>query len=380
MAITRRDLLGAGLLVGGMSGAGWAWPALARAAGNTQDPGSFLALPDAFVRYGKLPAAGVHVWRVLAAGPPASVLLYALAPHMLLGWPHALAPAARSELTPLGRALPQLGRLSGRGSTLSLETLLALKPDLIIDTGTLNDTYRATARRTAQQTGVPYLLIDGDILLSAQTLQTLGQLLGVAPRGQLLAQQAQAILDAASNLRRRLADSGPTFYAARGADGLETASRGSIHTQALELCGMRNVVQAAVGGERGSGLGRVSLEQLLVWQPDWIFTHDSAFYVWVRQSPLWQRLSAIREQRLVLAPAAPFGWLDMPPGMNRLLGVQWISQTLQQANTQMTKPGAAMPTPRQAIIRFCELFWQHPPSDGLLDAAATFSALRLFPS
>jgi len=364
--------------------AGWAWPVLARAADNTQDQGSSLTLPDSFVLYGRQPAAGVHVRRVLAAGPPASVLLYALAPHMLLGWPHALAPAARSELTPLGRALPQLGRLSGRGSTLSLETLLALKPDLIIDTGTLNDTYRATARRTAQQTGVPYLLIDGDILLSAQTLQTLGQLLGVVPRGQLLAQQAQAILDAASNLRRRLADSGPTFYAARGADGLETAARGSIHTQALELCGMRNVVQASVGGGRGSGsgsgLGRVSPEQLLVWQPDWIFTHDAAFYAWARQSPLWQRLSAIREQRLVLAPAAPFGWLDMPPGMNRLLGVQWISQTLHQAITQTTQPGAAMPTLRQAIIRFCELFWQHPPSDALLDAAATFSALRLFPS
>jgi len=348
----RRDFLAAGLLLGGGLGGGFT---PARAARTSPS----FALPSSFALYGELPEKP-GIQRVLAAGPPAAVLLYCLAPHTLLGWPYALSAQARAALSPTGRALPQLGRLSGRGSTLALETLLALQPDLIIDTGTLNDTYRSTARRTAQQTGVPYLLIDGDILLSAQTLQALGALLNVDGRGQMLAQHAQGILDAAAVMRQELMRKAPTFYAARGADGLETAPRGSIHVQALELCGLHNVVQ------NGTGLARVSFEQLLAWQPDYIFTHDAALHAQAYQSPYWQRLRAVREHRLVLAPAAPFGWLDMPPGMNRLLGVHWITQTLRH--------GKDVQTIRLSLIQFCQAFYQHPPSAALLDAASAFSA------
>jgi len=59
------------------------------------------------------------------------------------------------------RDLPELGRLTGRGDTLNLERLLAVKPDLIIDFGTINDTYRSLADRVQSQTGIPCLLVDG---------------------------------------------------------------------------------------------------------------------------------------------------------------------------------------------------------------------------
>ena len=52
------------------------------------------------------------------------------------------------------RKLPRLGRLSGRGSTLSLEALLTLEPDIIIDSGNV-ETYRSLAKRVSDQTGVP---------------------------------------------------------------------------------------------------------------------------------------------------------------------------------------------------------------------------------
>jgi len=179
----------------------------------------------------------------------------------------------------------------------------------------------------------------------------------------MLARQAQAILDAAAVMRQQLMHNAPTFYAARGADGLETAPRGSIHVQALELCGLRNVVQS------GTGLARVSMEQLLAWQPDYLFTHDATFHAQAVRLPHWQRLRAVRERRLILAPAAPFGWLDMPPGMNRLLGVHWITQTLRH--------GKDVQTIRHALTQFCETFYQHPPSAALLDAASEFSATPL---
>jgi len=35
-------------------------------------------------------------------------------------------------------------------------------------------------------------------------------------------------------------------------------------------------------------------------------------------------LRAVRERRLVQAPGLPFGWVDSPPSVNRLLGLMWL--------------------------------------------------------
>ncbi len=347
--VKRRDFLGAALLAPCVAGTPWAW---------AQTP----KLPDSFALYGKPPEAPAPQ-RLLAAGRPAAVLLYMLAPQALLGWPTRFTEEALAGIAPAWRELPYLGQLAGRGSTLSLETVVALKPGLIIDTGTLNDTYRSGAERTAQQTGLPYLLIDGDILLAPQTLRTLGRVLGVAQRGEQLAARAREILDEAASLRRRFQTQGkaPSFYMARSADGLETAPFGSIHAQALELCGLRNVAEP-VGG---AGLARISLEQLLLWDPDYLFTHDPALAATAAQSPQWSRVRAVREGRFIVAPQAPFGWLDIPPGMNRLLGVHWITQAL--------APSATAAATRESVQDVFELFYHHRLSPSLLDAAARLS-------
>lgn len=52
--------------------------------------------------------------RVVAAGPPASVLLYTLSPEKMLGWVSAPRPEQRSFLSEAVRYLPQIGRLTGR--------------------------------------------------------------------------------------------------------------------------------------------------------------------------------------------------------------------------------------------------------------------------
>src|ERR1700754_1814034 len=91
--------------------------------------------------------------RVFAAGPPASTLLYVLAPQKMIGWVRTPRDAEKPFLLPAVRELPELGRLTGRGDTLNLERLVAAKPDLVIDFGTINDTYRSLADRVQSQTG-----------------------------------------------------------------------------------------------------------------------------------------------------------------------------------------------------------------------------------
>lgn len=285
----------------------WLWPMLTGAAERR------LALA-----FGALPPAG-SVQRVLAAGYPAAVLLYCLAPQKLLGWPVPLPQGARELLAPAQSDLPLLGRLAGRGSTMTLEQLVLLAPDLVIDAGSVTATYRSMAERVAQQTGIPYLLVDGRLEESAQQLREVGRLLGVAERAEQLARYAEQTFALAARLRAG-GRTRPRVYLARAADGLETGLGGAIHAEAVELAGGYNV---ASGLGRG-GLARVSLEQVLDWNPDFILTHNQNFYAAARRSPLWRQLPAVREGRLYLVPHLPFGWLDSPPGINRLLGVSWL--------------------------------------------------------
>jgi iron complex transport system substrate-binding protein len=261
--------------------------------------------------------------RVMAAGPPASVLVYMLAPQKLIGWNRKPRPAELAYLAPSVRALPEVGRLTGRGGTASLEAVMTAKPDVIVDFGSINATYISLADRVQSQTGIPYLLLDGRFENTARTLRVLGSILGLDERAEQLAARAQAILDEVDRVVASVPEvQRPRVYLAHRDNGLETGNRGSINTEIIERAGGRNVVDA--GGARG-GLVTVSLEQILQWNPDTIITTDAGFPAAVKADTAWAGVDAVRRGRIYVSPSLPYGWIDLPPSLNRLLGLQWLA-------------------------------------------------------
>ncbi len=79
---------------------------------------------------------------------------------------------------------------------------------------------------------------------------------------------------------------------------------------------------------QGERLASVSLEQVLQWSPEVILTQDVNFYQMVYNNPLWQAIPAVRDKKVLFVPNVPFGWLDVPPSINRLLGALWLSAWL----------------------------------------------------
>jgi len=283
--------------------------ATAQARTITDSAGRVVEIPDA-------------VTRVFAAGPPASILVYALKPEALLGWPRALRDYEKPYIAEPYRELTETGRLTGRGGGANLERVLALKPDLIVDFGSVRDTYIDLANRVQAQTGFPYILVNGRFEETAASLRLVGEALGVPDRGEALAADVEATfaaleaaLDAVPEQQR------PRVYLARGPDGLETGLKGSINTEIIERAGGRNV--ADVPGQYG--LVQASPEAVIVADPDTIMTWDRHFFrrVWV--DPLWQGITAVRAGRVYLSPTAPFGWIDRPPSINRMMGLKWLA-------------------------------------------------------
>lgn len=309
----------------------------------TDDAGRRVAVPE-------------RVERVYAAGPPASVLVYALAPDKLLGWTRALTRDEAAFLPPRYAGLPELGRLTGRGNTANVEVVLRARPDLIVDTGAVAPTFASLADRVQGQTGLPYLLLDGRFDRLPHTLRQLGRLIAEPARAEELAAYVERTLaEAKARVERVPPAARPRVYYARGPNGLQSAPAGSINVETLEFLGARNVVDVTAT----RGLVNVSLEQVLAWNPDVIVTVDPNFHAAVWNDPRWAAVKAVRERRVHLSPLLPFGWVDFPPGVNRVIGVRWLGA--------MLYPDAFPEDLRAETRAFYRMFFHVELSDAQLD-------------
>ena len=295
-----------------------------------------------------------QVARVFAAGPPAATMLYVLAPQLMVGWVHAPSAAAKSFMLPAAAALPETGRLTGpsngqtTGNNVNLQALKAAKPDLIVDFGTINDTYKALADRIQAETGIPYLLIDGSLDKTPAALRQLGDILGVKPRGEELAKAAEKILANVDTILAEVpAAQRPHVYLARGQDGLQTGRRGSITGEIIERAGGTNVADNPDG--KGDLL-KTTPDQIAAWAPDTIITLDRDFQQKILAVKAWRPIPAIRNGRVFLAPASPFGFIDEPPSVNRLIGLTWLMHVFY--------PGVASGDLHQQVRDFYHLFYQ----------------------
>lgn len=298
-----------------------------------------------------------NVRKVYASGPPAMVLVYALNPDALAGWPRAPQPDEMPYIAAPYRDLPETGRLTGRGGEASLEVVLSIDPDVILDFGSVTNTYKSLANRVQAQTGIPYILIDGRFENTAQALRRVGEALGVPERGEQLAayvEETLVKLDAA--LAGVPETERPRTYLARGPAGLETGLKGSINTEIIERAGGRNVADA---GDARRGIVETSIEQIIVANPDTIITWDRNFYHSVRGDPLWRGITAVRQGRIYLSPTAPFGWIDRPPSINRIIGLKWLASVFYPGHIQLDL--------RQTTREFYKLFYHVELSEAQLD-------------
>lgn len=303
----------------------------------------------------EVPVPG-KVERIFPAGPPAAIQIYTLAPELLLGWPRANRPEEREFLLPGIGDRPEIGRITGRGNSANLEAVLQLKPDLIIDSGSTGRTYVELAERVQSQTGIPYALLDGRFAQIPASYRILGRLTGRSERAETLARWCEETMATISGRIAAIpAEQRPRVYYARGPRGLETGLGGSINVETLGFVGARNVA----ADQQGSGLAQVSLEQVLAWNPDVIVTIDLAFAESVRSDPSWAGIRAVREGRVHLSPKLPFGWVDFPPSVNRMIGLWWLAKLLYPAQ---------FPEDIRKLARdFHSLFYQVTPSEAQLD-------------
>ena len=119
----------------------------------------------------ELPAS---VARVFAAGAPAEVLLYTLAPEKLAGRNGTPSPAALAFIPPQFREMPQIVNLPERDDPRYDVEMLALDVDVYVDYGTVDADYVDALEAISGRTGIPGVILDGRLTQIPAVYRRLG--------------------------------------------------------------------------------------------------------------------------------------------------------------------------------------------------------------
>jgi iron complex transport system substrate-binding protein len=107
---------------------------------------------------------------------------------------------------------------------------------------------------------------------------------------------------------------------ARGADGLTVGAPGTDVTEIFGRLGWPAVAPDGAGTFRPS-----SIEAIRALDPDIVIFGDPVMRDVVAHSDAWRSVRAVRDGHVLVAPSLPFGWVEEPPSINRLLGLAWLS-------------------------------------------------------
>jgi iron complex transport system substrate-binding protein len=267
--------------------------------------------------------------KVFCTSATGTIVIYTLCPEKLVGWNYDLSAVEKKYILPDYQELPNLGGWFAK-STGNIEEILKIAPDIIISLGVINDAERSNADQIEQQLDIPVLLVDGELTEIDRTYEYLGELLGMESEAQQLADYCRQTVDEVAAVVEQIPeDERVRVYYAEGAEGLETDPQGSIHTQVLDLVGGVNVAEVSVEG--GKGMAKVSLEQVLAWDPDIILSWSDergGCYSKIIEDPKWGEIKAVKEHQVYQIPQGPFSWFDRPWSVNRILGLKWIAELL----------------------------------------------------
>ena len=283
-------------------------PAMAR--DFTDSLGRTVTLPD-------------HVGRVLAAGPPAQVAIYTVAPEKLIGWVRPMSAEQLAFIAEPYRTRPVTGRLTGKEASIGTAEVKALHPDLIIDVGDLDPQYRALADKIESETGIPYVVLDGSIDHMPDLYNQLSQLLDGGLRGDLLAVQTASML--AHITAHNVAVRPGRIYYAQSRDGPEPMP--SMSGLDPKLVAAVNAVDFN-GQHSASGHGNVTPGQVAAFNPDVVIASTPEIAKQLAADPDWRAVPAIAAGKIYAVPSLPWGWLGTPPSVNRLIGLEWLSALL----------------------------------------------------
>ena len=268
-----------------------------------------------------------EITAIAPSGATAQMLLMAIAPEMLVGLSASPSTLQRPYFPENMWYLPTFGQFYGSKSTLNMESLIAAKPQLVIDLGDRKTTIRADMSSIQRQTGIPTVFFEATLETMPNAYRQLGEILGKQAQAEELAVFIEKTLAMAAEKRAMIPEpERKTVMYGTGATGLAVNADESSQAQVIDLVGAVNAIIPDKVTNKGGGT-TVSLESVYKVQPDVILFMAGGPYDTMETSE-WSELDAVRSGEYYEIPNLPYCWMSSPPSVNMVLGVWWLGQLL----------------------------------------------------
>lgn len=186
--------------------------------------------------------------RIVSLAPALTEILFAIG-----AGDRVVGVTAFCDYPPEAKLLPKVGGYT----TPSVESILALRPDLVLVSPASGNRDSALALR---QAGLRVEVVPAETLDEAYAaVEQVGDLVGAGPRGRALAAEIRGRIDAAARKAAGLPRVRAIFCVQR--DPLIVAGKGTLPSQLLELAGGTNIVAA-------DRYPRIGIETVLAEAPD----------------------------------------------------------------------------------------------------------------
>ena len=228
----------------------------------------------------------------------------------------------------LGKAMAMKNKkiISGndaeRDHTANLETLLALKPQVIFCEVDLD----GSALQQIEDAGLTAVAIKGETIeQSFLAVRLMAKVLDCEDRGEEYVNAGEKLLRlVAERVSAVPADKQPRVLFLRGGGNFSVASGDMLQTRMLKLAGARNV---AVDLQNRWPL--VSPERIIQWNPEVIFLGPFTGTTGtgeILDNPIFSTLKAVERRQVYIFPSN-IGWWDFP-APHCVLGVVWLAKTI----------------------------------------------------
>ena len=267
-----------------------------------------------------------NIERIAPSGPLAQIVLYTLCPDKLAGFSGGFSEKQFEYFDRKYASLPVFGHFYG--DTLNFESVMMAKPQVIIDIGepTVSKSVRDDMNNIQEKTGIPTIFVEMEMASMASAYETLGDVTGETEQARKIADYIEKTFSEIKQKADSIPETGRVkVYYGQG-DGLTAVVKGTIHSDVIDIVGGLNVseVEQSIRG----GASEISMEQLMLWNPDVVLFAPGSIYDSAGSRAEWKEIRAIKNGKYYQVPEGPYNWMGRPPSVNRVLGVKWLSNLL----------------------------------------------------
>ncbi|MBO4872300.1 MAG: ABC transporter substrate-binding protein [Lachnospiraceae bacterium] len=296
-----------------------------------------------------------NIQHILPSGNMAATFLWPLCADKLASLASSFSAEALKYYGQQYKDLPITGDLYKTGSKMNIEEVARLNPDIIIDFGEPKNAITEDLNNLQDLLGIPCVFIEGSFGNSGQAYRMLGDLLNMPEEAEAIASYIEGILSQTDKVFETVPKKTLASVSKSSGTGAGCVAKGTYFDEIWSYMG-ENVVVVPDGKMYGSTT--VSMEQLQIWDPEYLFVSDTEDYESILKDPAWAELKAVKNGNVYVSPKQPQSFVSYP-SVNRYIGIIWMAEILYPDQFDWDV--------KAEIVRFYDMFYHCTLTEEMLE-------------